>query len=106
MTMARVAGSVASGVRSSALGTSTLPFTLPPDFFWPPSRNSPAPRHRGAPAAEAVVVLVRRLDAANLEEGSRAENAVLVRLPDFAMKSNAKSGNVQHRRKAGYRIRR
>ena len=97
--MARVAGSVVSGVRSSALGTSTLPFTLPPAFFWPPSREQVRAAPEGRARTEAVVVLVCGLDAANLEKRSRAENAVLVRLPDVAMKSAAKSGNVQHRRR-------
>ncbi len=48
-TKARVAGSVASGVRSSSVGTSTLPLTWPLFRVWLPLSVSAAPFHAGIP---------------------------------------------------------
>ena len=47
-TMARVAGSVASGVRSAAVGTKTFPLTLPRMRCWLPSTERLAPAQSGA----------------------------------------------------------
>ena len=96
--MARVAGSVASGVRSSALGTSTLPFTAARLLLAALQKQDRA-APKASSRAEPVVVLVGGLDPTDLEEGSGAENAVLVGLPDFAMKSGTEGRSVQHGRR-------
>src|SRR5581483_7700617 len=88
-TMARVAGSVASGVRSSARGTSTLPFTLPRDFCWLPSIEKNACRQSGAPSVKPYWLSCAGL-ISYLEERARSENTVLVALVKATVKPAAR----------------